>query len=103
MKKKITNLFIFRECNVILNSRTWSENEKSYKDHFESGVRLGIGAFNLVCKQHMYLFAKLSPRQIHFIHNNHKLTSVFRPICIDDFTTPVENNQITGIHWVFWK
>lgn len=39
---------IYRECNVILNSRTWSENEKSCKEHFESGVRLGIGAFNLV-------------------------------------------------------
>ncbi|XP_025408940.1 tetratricopeptide repeat protein 39B-like isoform X2 [Sipha flava] len=38
----------YKECNVILNSRTWSESEKSYKDHFESGVRLGIGAFNLM-------------------------------------------------------
>lgn len=41
-------IFISRECNVILNSRTWSEKEKSCKEHFESGVRLGIGAFNLV-------------------------------------------------------
>lgn len=103
VEKKITGLFIFRECNVILNSRTWSENEKNYKEHFESGVRLGIGAFNLVCKQHTYILAKWSPRQINCIHNNCKLTSVFRPIYIDDFTTPVENNQTTRIHWVFWK
>lgn len=41
-------IFFSRECNVILTSRAWSENEKSYKEHFESGVRLGIGAFNLV-------------------------------------------------------
>lgn len=38
----------YKECNVILTSREWSENEKSYKEHFESGVRLGIGAFNLM-------------------------------------------------------
>lgn len=43
-------LFFLRECNVILNSRTWFEDEKPYKEHFESGVRLGIGAFNLVSR-----------------------------------------------------
>ncbi|XP_050426183.1 tetratricopeptide repeat protein 39B-like isoform X2 [Adelges cooleyi] len=38
----------YKECNHILNSRTWTEEQKPYKTHFESGVRLGIGAFNLM-------------------------------------------------------
>lgn len=42
-------LFYFRECLTILNNRKW-END-AYKVHFESGVRTGIGAFNLVCRR----------------------------------------------------
>ncbi|XP_050530019.1 tetratricopeptide repeat protein 39B-like isoform X2 [Daktulosphaira vitifoliae] len=38
----------YKECNNILVSRSWIEEENSYKVHFESGVRLGIGAFNLM-------------------------------------------------------
>jgi hypothetical protein len=30
----------------ILNQRNWGD--ESHKVHFESGVRMGIGAFNLV-------------------------------------------------------
>ncbi|RZF37144.1 hypothetical protein LSTR_LSTR015334 [Laodelphax striatellus] len=36
----------FRECQIILNSKQWVND--SYKLHFESGVRMGIGAFNLM-------------------------------------------------------
>nr|CAD7393263.1 unnamed protein product [Timema cristinae] len=34
-----------RECMTILNSRQW--HNENHKVHFESGVRMGIGAFNL--------------------------------------------------------
>jgi Protein of unknown function (DUF3808) len=36
----------FRDCNIILNQRKW-ETEDS-KIHFESGVRMGNGTFNLM-------------------------------------------------------
>lgn len=35
-----------RECWYILEGRDWSQDED--KMHFESGVRMGVGAFNLV-------------------------------------------------------
>lgn len=35
-----------RECNNILNQRHW-QNDSS-KIHFESGVRMGMGTFNLM-------------------------------------------------------
>lgn len=38
--------FFFRECNRMLQKRNWEKD--SHKVHFESGVRMGIGAFNLV-------------------------------------------------------
>lgn len=38
--------FSLRECNRMLQKRNWEKD--SYKVHFESGVRMGIGAFNLV-------------------------------------------------------
>ena len=38
--------FFYRECLHILNTRKW-ENE-THRVHFESGIRMGIGAFNLV-------------------------------------------------------
>lgn len=47
-------LFYFRECLTILNNRKW-END-AYKIHFESGVRTGIGAFNLVCRRMILLY-----------------------------------------------
>lgn len=37
---------IYRECNNILSQRKW-ENLNS-KLHFESGVRMGMGTFNLM-------------------------------------------------------
>ncbi|XP_076619930.1 tetratricopeptide repeat protein 39B [Colletes latitarsis] len=44
---KIRTCFLsYKECLTILNSRTW-END-AHKIHFESGVRTGIGAFNLM-------------------------------------------------------
>lgn len=36
----------YKECMTILNTRNWT-NEK-HKIHFEGGVRMGIGAFNLM-------------------------------------------------------
>lgn len=36
----------YKECNYILESRNWST--ETHKVHFESGVRSGIGAFNLM-------------------------------------------------------
>ncbi|XP_049846348.1 tetratricopeptide repeat protein 39B-like isoform X1 [Schistocerca gregaria] len=36
----------YKECANILHTRKW--NNESYKVHFESGVRMGIGAFNLM-------------------------------------------------------
>ncbi|XP_043252928.1 tetratricopeptide repeat protein 39B-like [Colletes gigas] len=44
---KIRTCFLsYKECLTILNSRKW-END-AHKIHFESGVRTGIGAFNLM-------------------------------------------------------
>ncbi|XP_054000231.1 tetratricopeptide repeat protein 39B-like [Hylaeus anthracinus] len=44
---KIRTCFLsYKECLTILNSRKW-ENDV-HKVHFESGVRTGIGAFNLM-------------------------------------------------------
>lgn len=44
---KIRTCFIsYKECLTILNSRKW-END-AHKTHFESGVRMGIGTFNLM-------------------------------------------------------
>lgn len=42
------SLFVFnyRECNKILENRNWEKDV--HKVHFESGVRMGVGAFNLV-------------------------------------------------------
>lgn len=37
----------YKECNTILNTRNWGEDE-THKIHFESGVRIGIGLFNLM-------------------------------------------------------
>ncbi|KAL1130380.1 hypothetical protein AAG570_013318 [Ranatra chinensis] len=39
----------YKECSNILKSRNWSN--ESHKIHFESGVRVGIGAFNLMISQ----------------------------------------------------
>ena len=39
-------VFVFRECWNILNQRDWESSP--HKIHFESGVRLGVGSFNLV-------------------------------------------------------
>lgn len=39
-------IFVTRECNTILNQRQW-ESESS-RVHFESGVRMGLGTFNLM-------------------------------------------------------
>ena len=44
---KIRTCFLsYKECLIMLNSRKW-ENDV-HKVHFESGVRTGIGAFNLM-------------------------------------------------------
>lgn len=37
---------LFRECAAILKERTWEDDVS--KRHFESGVRMGIGSFNLM-------------------------------------------------------
>ena len=37
-----------RTCWEILESRNWSEKEDKFKSHFEGGVQLGVGTFNLV-------------------------------------------------------
>ncbi|KAJ9575327.1 hypothetical protein L9F63_025722, partial [Diploptera punctata] len=36
----------YKECSNILHQRNWGD--ESHKVHFESGVRMGIGAFNLM-------------------------------------------------------
>jgi len=33
----------------ILKSRTWKDDDE--KVHFESGVHMGVGVFNLVCSR----------------------------------------------------
>lgn len=40
------NLLAIRECSHILDTRNWSND--SSKVHFESGVRMGLGTFNLM-------------------------------------------------------
>lgn len=42
-----TCFFSFKECSNILASRSWTDNAFS-KLHFESGVRMGMGTFNLM-------------------------------------------------------
>lgn len=39
----------YKECWYILEGRDWSQDED--KMHFESGVRMGVGAFNLMISQ----------------------------------------------------
>ncbi|KAK0088393.1 hypothetical protein PV325_012176 [Microctonus aethiopoides] len=41
-----TCFLLYKECLIILNTRKW-ENEM-HRVHFESGVRMGIGTFNLM-------------------------------------------------------
>lgn len=36
----------FRECMQMLATRSWEDSRE--KRHFESGVHMGVGAFNLV-------------------------------------------------------
>lgn len=36
----------YKECSNILHTRNWAD--ESHKIHFESGVRMGVGAFNLL-------------------------------------------------------
>ncbi|XP_050457803.1 tetratricopeptide repeat protein 39B-like [Cataglyphis hispanica] len=44
---KIRTCFLsYKECMMILNNRKWGND--IHKVHFESGVRMGIGAFNLM-------------------------------------------------------
>ncbi|XP_070169153.1 tetratricopeptide repeat protein 39B [Polyergus mexicanus] len=44
---KIRTCFLsYKECMTILNNRKWGDN--IHKVHFESGVRMGIGTFNLM-------------------------------------------------------
>ena len=38
---------ICRTCWEILENRNWTEDDK-FKSHFEGGVQLGVGTFNLV-------------------------------------------------------
>ena len=38
---------ISRTCWEILDGRNWSEKEDKFKSHFEGGVQLGVGTFNL--------------------------------------------------------
>lgn len=40
------HVIVNRECNYILNKRNWEVD--SSKGHFESGVRMGMGTFNLM-------------------------------------------------------
>ena len=39
---------ISRTCWEILECRNWSEKNDKFKSHFEGGVQLGVGTFNLV-------------------------------------------------------
>ena len=39
---------ISRTCWEILECRNWSEKDDKFKSHFEGGVQLGVGTFNLV-------------------------------------------------------
>ncbi|XP_059491275.1 tetratricopeptide repeat protein 39B-like isoform X2 [Neocloeon triangulifer] len=44
---KIRSCFAsYRECSHMLSSRTWTKD--CHKIHFESGVRMGVGGFNLM-------------------------------------------------------
>ncbi|XP_075219598.1 tetratricopeptide repeat protein 39B-like [Lycorma delicatula] len=44
---KIRSCFTsYKDCQTILNTKHW--NNESHEVHFESGVRMGIGAFNLM-------------------------------------------------------
>jgi len=46
---KVRQCYIsFRTCWEILESRNWSDCGDKFKSHFEGGVQLGVGTFNLV-------------------------------------------------------
>ena len=40
----------YKECSNIMNQRNWSD--QCQKAHFEGGVRMGVGTFNLVRNLH---------------------------------------------------
>jgi len=46
---KVRQCYIsFKTCWEILEHRTWSEKDDQFRSHFEGGVQLGVGTFNLV-------------------------------------------------------
>ncbi len=57
--KKYYNCVFFRECWNMLNHRKWTDDH--YKVHFESGVRLGAGSFNLV--KFIIIYLEMSKRK----------------------------------------
>ena len=42
----VINFHLFRDCFQILKTRNWEKSKT--KIHFESGVKMGIGTFNLM-------------------------------------------------------
>ena len=43
-----TDYLFLRTCWEILEHRNWSEKDDQFRSHFEGGVQLGVGTFNLV-------------------------------------------------------
>lgn len=71
----------------MLNSRKW-ENDV-HKVHFESGVRTGIGAFNLVRTVLVILQSHL---------RNNELTAFSH--LSDDLAIAGKDYQAAGVHWI---
>lgn len=91
---QITNYLVIlcRECWNILRQKNWADCK--HKPHFESGVRMGVGAYNLV-------------RTLTFWESAH-----FKTCCIlydlfyyfsANFYAATKNYETFRIHRIFWQ
>ena len=72
-------IYIYRECWLILQERQWSNDQ--HRRDFESGVRLGVGSFNL-------LISLLPCKYFILIHSK-------------NFSNSVKVKSLSGYYWSF--
>lgn len=56
-------MLYFRECNKMMERSKFSEEEQ--KSHFETGVKMGVGTFNLVSIVLVHEHASEKARHVH--------------------------------------
>ena len=90
----VATALVYRECWNILIQRDWENSP--HKVHFESGVRLGVGSFNLVT----CLGLLISVRILNVI--------LIQPIYADfffavNFSAATKNIKTAWIYRVYWN